>query len=378
VRELSDMRSLLSLFLLLSMWSFSSAGCGADEGEIGETTCNFENCSGCCDGSQCITSVTASNCGQSGSSCRTCDSGDICSAGACVAPVDCSQCQNSGCCIDGMQCAEGDSKQACGKGGDACTTCGSGEVCGSNNTCETTSCDSSTCSDGCCTANGECKKAGGVDQSKDVCGKNGAACEVCDSTDISCSSGACVPADATCLDFCTEGCCMGETCVPFLMQSNATCGKPNGTTPVACEVCTGANNCAQGACANGPAWVVTIVSATIADTDLDGASWDGFGGLPDPEVAGGLGGQPADDFLTPFESGTLSPAWNYTAGAYGQADLVANGLNLVFTDDDVIFDDDMGDCIFTITQADLDAGTKTQAACGPKVTALKIDFVLVQ
>jgi hypothetical protein len=59
-------------------------------------------------------------------------------------------------------------------------------------------------------------------------------------------------------------------------------------------------------------------------------------------------------------------------------DLVANGLNLVFTDDDLAFDDPMGDCIFTITQADLDAGTKTQAVCGPKVTDLKIDFTLVQ
>lgn len=374
------MKSLLSLCFLLSIWTLTGMGCGPDDDGAGPATCNFENCSGCCDGTRCVTTVSEDQCGQAGSSCRSCNVGDICSAGICAEPKDCSQCPNSGCCLNGTQCMEGNTKQACGKGGDACNTCnGSGEICSATTTtCEATTCDSTTCSDGCCTANGECKKVGAVEQNKNTCGKNGAACEVCDTTDISCSAGNCVPAEATCLDFCTEGCCMGDTCVPFEMQSNATCGQANGSTPVACETCTGANNCAQGVCANGPAWIVTIVSATIADTDLDGAAWDFLGGLPEPEIAGGLGGEAADDFLTPFESDTLTPTWNYTVGAYGQANLLAKGLNLVFTDVDVVFDDPMGDCTFTITQADLDSGSKTQATCGPKATAVIIDFALVQ
>ena len=171
---------------------------------------------------------------------------------------------------------------------------------------------------------------------------------------------------------------MGETCVDIKMQDNAACGTPSGDTGVACAACVDPDNCAQGTCTSGPAWVITIASATIAPTDLDDESWDGFGGLPDPELTGGLGGQPADDFLVPFDSNTLSPVWNYTVGSYGQADLIAEGLFLVFTDDDVAFDDPMGECTVIVTPIDLAAGTKTYATCGTKVTDLKIDFALVQ
>ena len=167
----------------------------------------------------------------------------------------------------------------------------------------------------------------------------------------------------------------------FEMQSNATCGKEIGAAAQACETCTGADNCAQGVCQNGPAWVITIVSATIAPTDFDGEDWDFsfFGSTnPDPELVGSLGGGGADDFIVPFEDDELNPVWNYTTLAYTQADLLSKGLELVFTDDDAVFDDDMGECIFTITQADLDAGTKTQAMCGEKVSDLKIDFTAVQ
>jgi hypothetical protein len=171
---------------------------------------------------------------------------------------------------------------------------------------------------------------------------------------------------------------MGETCVDVKMQDNAACG-----TAVVCGACTGSDNCAQGTCAVGAAWVITIVSATIADTNLDGNDWDGGLTLPasrppDPEVAGGLGGQAADDFLAPSQPNTLTPVWDYTAGSYGQADLIAEGLFLVFTDDDVAFDDPMGECTVIVTPTDLAAGTKTYATCGASVTDLKIDFALVQ
>lgn len=368
---------------MLVAMAFASGACGDDGGGGSADSCSFENCSGCCDGNECVTNTTTLFCGEDGRACNRCNTGDICSAGVCTAEADCSQCPNSGCCLDGTQCMEGNTRQACGSDGEACTVCSdTGDVCGeTSRSCEATPCDSTTCSDGCCTAEGECKKVGAVGQNKDACGNDGDACEVCATSDISCTAGACVPAGSTCLDFCTDGCCMGETCVDLVMQDNASCGQANGNTAVNCAACTGDDNCAQGVCTAGPAWVVTISSATIADTDLDGEAWDfGFGAgvLPDAEIAGGLGGEDPDDFLVPFESNTLTPVWNYTAGSYSQADLVAKGLNLVFTDDDLAVDDPMGECTFTITQGDLDAGTKTQAVCGTKVTDLKIDFALVQ
>ncbi|MCP4445467.1 MAG: hypothetical protein GY811_09010 [Myxococcales bacterium] len=213
---------------------------------------------------------------------------------------------------------------------------------------------------------------GSIEQSKDNCGDEANACTECSDSDISCTNGACVPAGSACLDSCDDGCCMGDTCVKLEMQANATCGQAS-----VCETCMGNDNCAQGSCQDGPAWSVTIVSAIIASTDFEGDDWDLFG-EGDPKVKGGLGGEPADDFAVPYEDGTLSPAWNYTVGAYTQADLVTKGLFLVFEDDDISFDDPMGDCTFTITQGGLDLGTVTQAVCGPKVTNLKIDFVLIQ
>lgn len=376
--KLLILRPLASLCFLLAV-TLSGGACGDDGVGGGPETCSFDNCSGCCNGSECVTNVTATLCGQAGRSCNRCDQGEICSAGTCTEEADCSQCPNSGCCLNGTQCMEGDSKSACGKNGNACETCtGSDEVCGQDsNTCEQTACNSTTCSDGCCTADGECKKVGAVEQDKDTCGKGGNACEVCDTTDVSCTAGACVPADATCLDFCTDGCCMGKECVVIIEQDNGSCGLPNGNTPTSCEACTVGNSCAQGACISGPAWKITIVSATVAEDKPNGNNWDLFGD-PDPKVAGGLGGQPADDFTTEADGGTHSPVWNFEAGAYAQTALVASGLNLVFEDKDPVNSDDMGECTFTITQVDLDAGTKTQAVCGESVTDIKIDFTLVQ
>lgn len=375
IGELFTMKPWFALCFALAL-VLGTGACGDDGGgSVGN--CSFDNCSGCCNGSECVTnsSTDPTFCGQGGSVCRRCNSGDICSAGICVTATDCSQCPNSGCCLGGTQCMEGNTRQACGERGDACVSCSGTEVCDSaTNTCVASQCNSATC-DGCCTANGECKEAGTVNQSKNACGTGGQACQTCAASDLACTDGMCVPMDADCLDFCTNGCCMGETCVDFITQDNAACGRPAGNTPTDCIACTGEDNCAQGFCEAGPAWVVTIISATFADTDFEGESWDIFGGDPDPKIVGGLGGANPDDFLVPFEDDTLTPVWNYSVGSYRQTDLLNNGLNLEFLDDDSFVDDDMGGCTFTISIDDLNARGKTQLTCGAKATDVTIDFV---
>ena len=99
------------------------ACCGAD---CPSTTCNSTNCNGCCDGNTCRQGDSQNFCGRGGVACTPCGSGAACDAGVCV-------------CSGGrVSCADG-----------SCISCRSGETCGAGNTCE---CPTACCGDEDCTA----------------------------------------------------------------------------------------------------------------------------------------------------------------------------------------------------------------------------------
>jgi DNA-binding beta-propeller fold protein YncE len=120
--------------------------------------CTRANCSGCCDGTTCRIGLDRVACGTGGSACTRCSRSATCSAGICVVePSPACGAENcpNGCC-DGTTCKDGNSANACGAGGAACTSCsgatpfctsGACSECASNTDCSgsTPVCDGGTC-----------------------------------------------------------------------------------------------------------------------------------------------------------------------------------------------------------------------------------------
>ncbi len=338
-----------------------------DAGE--EATCNFTNCDGCCDGNVCVNDASESSCGLDGRSCQTCEAGDECFSGTCATPTATCDADNcSGCCI-GTQCVEGNVGAACGAQGDACVACDEGDVCDENGACVPVACDSTSCPEGCCSANGECI----VDALQDVnaCGAGGQACNSCSNDAIDCVGGVCIE-DQPCLDFCTDGCCTPQVqCLGFTEQDPDTCG-----TEGMCMACTGDDSCISGVCSEDPAWVIIVDSAVVSDVDENGDSWDALFGtsLPDPYVTGALTNDVIVDWFTATIDNTLTPNWDEETSAYAQSDLIAEGMEFNVLDSDVASFETIGNCVMTISLDDLQAGTKT-IECGALVPQLTIDFM---
>ncbi|MFO0597973.1 MAG: hypothetical protein U0228_21910 [Myxococcaceae bacterium] len=171
-------------------------GGGAQGGGGGVPTCGPDNCAGCCDGTTCVTSTTATQCGAAGAACQACPSNQACVGGACEG---CLQTCASGCC-SGSTCqppsatscgVAGSVCQSCGLTGDACTggqcSCGGGAACALGQRCVNgrCACDATSCAEGCCTPTGVCLRPN--QQNGSQCGVGGLACQGCD-----------VPPDATC------------------------------------------------------------------------------------------------------------------------------------------------------------------------------------
>ena len=103
-------------------------------GATGAGTCALVGCgagtnnpcaNGCCNGNQCVTTTSATQCGNGGGVCQNCTAllgaGATCNAGNCqAAPCGAGNC--AGCCSNNT-CQSGTSPSACGLGGVGCTVC---------------------------------------------------------------------------------------------------------------------------------------------------------------------------------------------------------------------------------------------------------------
>ena len=135
-----------------SAGSCQTSGTGGGAGGGGAATCNFGNCSnGCCSGTTCIPSSAqnVAGCGQGGSLCSPCLSGQSCTNGTCMTSgtgggsgagggtgtgggsvASCSAANCNGCCV-GATCIPAASQTAnnCGSTGATCAACPSGNSC---------------------------------------------------------------------------------------------------------------------------------------------------------------------------------------------------------------------------------------------------------
>jgi hypothetical protein len=214
----------------------------------------------------------------------------------------------AGCCQDG-QCLAGTDADACGRGGAACEACQGDAMCASGRC--SVGCGPGSCN-GCCDEVGRCLTGAVVD----ACGSGGAACDVC-SGDAACSEGQCK--------------------APVVGG-----GGGGGVTPPS-------------------TWDVILVSAEIPEKKANGKSWDAFNGLPDPFARAKSGTKSGS---APTKNNTLTPVWNAKVlDAVTRASLEAEFQIQVF-DDDNVFNDRVGTCRLSLTNASFD-GTLKKAVCPP-------------
>ncbi|MBS2013726.1 MAG: hypothetical protein JST00_12615 [Deltaproteobacteria bacterium] len=246
-----------------------------------------------------------------------------------------------GCCADGV-CQKGDTAAACGAGGAACETC-QGEATCSAGKCAT-KCGPDNCA-GCCDASGACITSG----TASACGKGGQACTTCSGTKT-CEAGACI--ETSCKASCASGCCSSTGCQTG--KTTAACGTGGGV----CSACGAGQACNAGACTTSSTatFDLVAVSAKLPAKKSNGDDWDGFGGLPDPLVkatSGSLSG------TSPSRTDTLAPVWNATLLSGVTAAALKSSLRVDVSDVDVAFNDPVGGCAVTLSNADFDGAPHT-------------------
>jgi hypothetical protein len=96
----------------------------------GQTTvpkCSASNCMGCCTGAgDCLGGNTFADCGKAGDICATCDTGQACVGGVCGAPpadAGCTLASCGGCCDPNQVCHPGGQDAFCGHFANACVDC---------------------------------------------------------------------------------------------------------------------------------------------------------------------------------------------------------------------------------------------------------------
>lgn len=141
------MRTVVPLLFSLVMWScevatsvaqLPDAGAGADaaaasspqDGGGREPACSPARCpDGCCQGDRCVALTTQDigHCGKGGEQCVSCPGAfaAVCANGVCGLSL-CGACE--GCCL-GPTCSDGKSQKACGRQGEFCIPCFSGQRC---------------------------------------------------------------------------------------------------------------------------------------------------------------------------------------------------------------------------------------------------------
>ena len=351
----------------------SGKTCDATKGVCsgGGSTCNASSCSGCCKDNKCFPGNSASACGKNAASCLDCSaSGKSCdsSTGACQGGGSCnaSTCK-TGCCKGG-QCHPGNSDSACGTNASACSDCSAlGKTCdnitrlckGGSGSCGPTSCS------GCC-KNQNCFPG----NTASACGKNAASCVDCSASGKTCdsSTGACKGGSTTCDSSNCTGCCDGNKCEQG--YNSSACGK-NGAT---CSQCKAWETCLSKACTPSAFsnFELTAVSATIAQTK----TWDPIALFsyrnPDPFIGLKLGSSGCSGYYVTCSKtikDTYTPSWNQSLGKFSgtyikypcltirDEDSTTSGVSCP-TGYDII-----GECLLTITNADIAAGTKTITSC---------------
>jgi hypothetical protein len=136
--------------------------------------------------------------------------------------------------------------------------------------------------------------------------------------------------------------------------------------------------CTNNACQVDPSslWDLVFLSGTAPLYDMNGDTWDAFGGLPDPymEVDVDYGQADEVDGYTDFVDNTLTPDWDATSGrgiavSGLTASLLLKTSYLQMWDSDAPtelpgYDDSMGRCSFSITQNMFD-GQLLSFTCAP-------------
>lgn len=383
-------------------------------------SCNINNCSGCCQGSMCVTTPSTSACGLGGFPCTTCNSDQTCTTGTCSGGQTCDAFNCPAGCCDNGQCKSGLTNAACGTGGAICTDCTT-----SGGTCDVATqactggqnCSPTTCNVGCCKNNSclpgntnaacgdgggacvDCAASGGTCDlttrtckgstgcapgncpgccdgtsclsggTNTACGKGGVACVDCASLSAVCngatgkceSTGSCSPAS------CSSGCCAGNTCMP------GTAPTACGTGGALCVSCTQSyQSCTAGNCQVDPnsKWSLMAISANI----IQGlTTWDPlvpWGQEPDPyagwsPTCSKWSVSPCSNSL----SDTFTPVWNQALGTFKASELKSSACIVVGDSDDnthcctaCVFNT-VGMCAAQITDADLTAGSKTFTQC---------------
>jgi hypothetical protein len=264
----------------------SGRGCN-ETGQCQEPdACNAANCpDGCCVGDECVAPGDSDDaCGTSGTQCQICDAerGHQCDGEQCRAPCGPDTC--AGCCVDQFTCRDIPNERACGGGGEPCEDCGVDGLCTGDGQCVDASC-ANTCS-GCCTEDGDCIDGG--DNLEDAqCGRRGELCVECASGEFCADPGRCI--SEACTDSCQGGCCDPDgTCHPG--GTPTSCGA-GAQACINClqeglwgehSICGG-----DGECRLDPnsRWDVIIENAEVPLLDQNGRHWDTFPNQPpDPYV----------------------------------------------------------------------------------------------
>lgn len=197
-------------------------------------------CAGCRDSSMvCQPGTTPTQCGAGGLSCKVCLASQTCINGACINACTASSCP-SGCCQNGacvLPMAQ--SVSACGISGMTCAACGTGLGCFGGKCVPTSACSAMSCP-GCCSGN-ICLPFN--IQTLLSCGAGGSACKACTQNQI-CSNGNCTAPPTCTAATCPLGCCNAGQCVGFASQNVLSCGKGGAQ----CNSCPGTTSCTMGTC----------------------------------------------------------------------------------------------------------------------------------
>ncbi|MBL8611947.1 MAG: hypothetical protein JNL38_31680 [Myxococcales bacterium] len=265
----------------------------------------------------------------------------------------------AGCC-ENDACQAGTELRACGKGGVLCKGCEAGERC-NDGRCEKP-CGPDTCA-GCCDKDGRCQEG----KANAACGAAGGACQACAGA-LTCSGGSCI--DASCKATCS-GCCTAQGCQPG--GAATACG----TGGAACVSCGAGRTCRTGGCVLDPAsfWDVVIVSAELPPTNKSGASWDGFGGLPDPLAkVYSAEGASSHTAATTYVTDTTSPYWLATTLTNVRASELLARFSVEVWDSDTVYDDYVGGCAIPLTAQVFDGGLY-QYTCPDTASSVKVKVV---
>ncbi|MCK5798225.1 MAG: hypothetical protein KAI47_13625, partial [Deltaproteobacteria bacterium] len=317
-------------------------------------TCNATTCpKGCCDDTgACVPGTASANCGKGGQACSQCGSNLACVLQKC----SCTATSCSGCC-EGDVCKAGSDVAACGTAGAVCVKCQVPKKCVSGQCLE--DCSFLTCP-GCCNGT-TCMDPTNVSN----CGAYGSQCTQCGGSDV-CEKGTCNDATKCSKTNCPNGCCKDGVCQVGTL--NGACGEGGDT----CELCGEHLYCGvdpywgtQECLANNASTWDVIVSKVVLDAN-PAKPWDSFLEKPGPDVfveitVGGKTGR------TSVKNNEFTPVFDEFVLTASAKDL-GTKIRYEIRDDDTFGSDLIGDCTDVIYPSELKNGYIEISGCGGKPT----------